>query len=55
MSCSIIINRTIYNIVQYCVLFFNFCNINVVYIYFYPDYYGKFDFGFSFFSFSIVF
>ena len=34
---QLIINSTMYTILPVCVLFFNFSNINAVYMYFYPD------------------
>ena len=34
---QLIINSTMYTIVPVCVLFYNFGNINAVYMYFYPD------------------
>ena len=39
----LMINSTMYTIVPVCVLFSNFGKINAVYMYFYPDYYSKFD------------
>ena len=40
---QVIINSTMYTIVPVCVLFYNFGNVNAVYMHFFPDYYSEFD------------